>query len=452
MKLIFKTGLLAGKKFEAETEVTLGRDPSNDIVIPDSSVSLVHCRLYVDGDRVLVNDLGSTNGTTLNGHRVITADLQDGDCLVIGQSEITVQLPPGQVFVPAKETEKTKTAQILPAATVFRDDFIIRPEDGDRHPGGELSGNIFGAVTYYLKRKIADGGMGSVYEADQFGAEGFIKKVAIKTILPTYVQKTSFVTSFINEAKVVANLVHQNIVQIHHLGRHEGGYYIAMEFIDGINLTRFMILHGKLKRYIPFEIATFIVSRICRGLEYAHSKCDEQGNLLGLVHRDVSPNNIMITREGEVKLTDFGVAKAAQFMELDDGYLVGSVEYMSPEQAACRKVDARSDIYSLGLVYYELLTGVRIFQCEGNDIDSTVARVKESKIPNPLDYRKNIPKGIVDVLTKCLQKLPEDRYETAGELGYALEEQIYSKGFGPTIVTLAGYLNELGKAITEADL
>jgi len=450
VRLVFQTGALLGQRFEGDLAITIGRDPSNDIVIPDNSVSLVHCRLYVDGDRVMVSDLGSTNGTLLNGHRVINADVKDGDILIVGQNKVRVQLPALPPAVPPKGT--AITGPVPPLDTILRDDFMIRPTDGDKHPAGELSGNIFGAVTYYLKRKIADGGMGSVYEADQFGAEGFIKKVAIKTILPTYVQKDSFVTSFINEAKVVANLVHQNIVQIHHLGRHEDGYYIAMEYIDGINLTKFMVLHGKLKRFVPAEIATFLVSRICRGLEYAHNKRDDEGNLLGLVHRDVSPNNIMITREGEVKLTDFGVAKAAQFMEIDDGYLVGSVEYMSPEQAACKKVDSRSDIYSLGLVFYELLTGVRIFQCENNDIDATVAKVIESKIPSLQEYRKNVSRGIEDIVMKCLQKLPEDRYETAGELGFALEHEIYSKGYGPTIVTLAGYLNELGKAVLESGL
>jgi serine/threonine-protein kinase len=316
----------------------------------------------------------------------------------------------------------------------------------------ELSGNIFGSVTYYLKRKIADGGMGSVYEAEQFGAEGFIKKVAIKTILPDYVQRKQFVSSFVGEAKLVANLVHQNIVQIHQLGRHEDGYYIAMEYIDGINLTDFLARHRRLKKPIPVDIATFIVSRICRGLEYAHNKTDEQGAPLGLVHRDVSPNNIMITREGEVKLTDFGVAKAAQFMEEDEQYLVGSVEYMSPEQANCDPVDGRSDLFSLGLIYYELLTGVRVFLCAGDDdVDKTVERVKAAAIPDPLGYRADLPASVVRNLMRCLKKTPEERFQTARELADALEQDMYSKGYGPTIVALAEYTEGLyGKAGAKA--
>jgi len=445
MKLYFKTGSLAGSKFDIDAEVTIGRDPSNDISLPDAAVSLVHCQLFSEGRRFYLKDLGSTNGTMVNGNRVISAELQDGDILVIGQNTIRIELPAGEEDEPAAATTHKDDVR-PPEATVADGDFLARTSYPEKHHALELSGNIFGSVTYFLKRKIADGGMGSVYEAEQFGAEGFIKKVAIKTILPSYVKKETFVSSFIGEAKLVANLVHQNIVQIHHLGRHEDGYYIAMELIDGINLTTFIRLHRKLKRPVPVEIATFIASRICRGLEYAHNKKNENGEPLGLVHRDVSPNNVMITKEGEVKLTDFGVAKAAQFMGNDDGYLVGSVEYMSPEQADCASIDHRSDIYSLGLLYYELLTGLRVFQCESNDIEATVAIVKKSKIPDPVNYRKDLKKSVVEIVMKCLRKLPDDRYQTAGELGYVLEHEMYSKGYGPTIVTLAGYVSELRKA------
>ena len=297
----------------------------------------------------------------------------------------------------------------------------------------ELSGSIFGEVTYFFVRKIADGGMGAVYEAEQYGAEGFIKKVAIKTILPRYVKKEKFVSSFIGEAKIVANLVHQNIVQIHHLGRHDNGYYIAMEYIDGISLSKLP----------PVELSTFIVSRICRGLEYAHNKCDESGKPLKLVHRDVSPTNIMITHEGEVKLTDFGVAKVAQLVEQDndDSDLVGSVEYMSPEQAACKPVDARSDLFSLGLVYYELLTGCRVFEYRGS-IDKTVDAVMAASIPDPRTYNPNLTQGVLDILKKCLEKKPERRFQSAAAFGETLEREMYSKGLGPTIVSLAKYVSQ----------
>lgn len=434
MKLVFISGCASGNKYEVQRDLNIGRDVSNDIVISDPSVSLVHCRIELQDDKIYIKDLGSTNGIKLNGNRIITAELTNGDKLTIGQNDMLVEMP-----------ARGRRSQVETLVSVAGPQTIAREVADDVHDeSDELSGNIFGSVTYYLKKRIASGGMGSVYEAEQYGAEGFIKKMAIKTILPTFAEKESFVTSFVGEAKLVANLVHQNIVQIHHLGRHDKGYYIAMEYIDGINLTDFMIRHDELRKEVPVELATFIVSRICRGLEYAHGKRDDDGKPLGLVHRDVSPNNIMITNEGEVKLTDFGVAKAFRFMEEDEGYLVGSVEYMSPEQADCISVDGRSDIFSLGVVYYELLTGVRVFQCHDQDIDATLEKVKKAKVPDPKKYRKDLPDNVVNILMKCLEKKPGERYQAAGELGYALEHEMYSKGYGPTIVALAKYIETLG--------
>jgi hypothetical protein len=411
VKLILTSGPASGNKYKIDRDVNIGRDVSNDIVIEDPSVSLVHCRVEFDGIRACVKDLGSTNGIKLDGARIINAELRDGSTLSIGENDLIVELPD-----PGKKTQMETLVSITGPATVAADAM----EESSVGIGEELSGNIFGTVTYYLKRKIADGGMGSVYEAEQYGAEGFIKKIAIKTILPSFAEKESFVASFVGEAKLVANLVHQNIVQIHQLGRHDDA-----------------------NKDIPIDMATFIVSRICRGLEYAHGKCDDSGKSLGLVHRDVSPNNLMITSEGEVKLTDFGVAKAVQFMADDEGYLVGSVEYMSPEQANCAVVDGRSDLFSLGLVLYELLTGVRVFQCNDNDIHETIDRVKKARVPDPRDYRSDIPESLVAILMRCLEKKASKRYQTAGELSYALESEMYSGGYGPTIVALSKYIDSL---------
>jgi tRNA A-37 threonylcarbamoyl transferase component Bud32 len=440
MKLIFLEGPEEGNQYQVDRSITMGRDVSNDIPVTDPSVSLVHCKIYVEGNNVMLQDQGSTNGVEVNGKRVISSPLVDGDCMKIGKNVLRIEIAEEEI----KEIMKT-TREPAGSVTIFEEDKGEEDvaEIVDQERAKELSGNIFGEVTYFLKRKIADGGMGSVYEAEQFGAEGFIKKIAIKTILPAYVKKESFVTSFIGEARLVANLVHQNIVQIHHLGRHEDGYYIAMEYIDGVNLMDFMMRHDKLRKDVPIDIATFIVSRICRGLEYAHSKCDDQGRPLHLVHRDVSPNNIMITREGEVKLTDFGVARAAQFMEDDDVYLVGSVEYMAPEQADCGEIDGRSDLYGLALIYYELLTGIRVFLCKDGDVHETVERVIEGEVPDPLQYRSDLPESIAEMVMKCLAKDPDNRFQSAGDMSYALERSMYSEGYGPTIVRLSEYMKEI---------
>lgn len=439
MKIVFLSGPLEGNKYEIDRDVSMGRDISNDIVIDDPSVSLVHCQIYRRDNQPFIKDLGSTNGTKVNSEKIINAELRDGDSLTLGQNKIRVEIPLSE-----PQPSQMSTVSFMPSQTVVSAtqrgviQQMIEPDGKD-----QLSGNIFGSVTYFLKRKIASGGMGAVYEAEQLGAEGFIKKVAIKTILPTFALKDSFVASFIGEARLVANLVHQNIVQIHHLGRHGDGYYIAMEYIDGTNLTDFMAKHRALKLRVPIDIATFIVSRISRGLEYAHSKKGEAGAPLKLVHRDVSPNNIMITTEGEVKLTDFGVAKAAQFMEDDDKYIVGSVEYMSPEQADCGEVDSRSDLFSLGLVFYEILTGVRVFRCHNNDIDAALERVKRAIVPDPLQYREDLPPEAIKILNRCLVKDRAQRYQSASDLCYDLEHSMYSKGYGPTITKLAKYIDAL---------
>lgn len=297
------------------------------------------------------------------------------------------------------------------------------------------------AKTYEMVRLLAEGGMGAVYEAKQFGAEGFEKTVAIKTILESYSTNPEFVRLFIGEAKLVADLVHENIVQVYHLGKAEPIYYIALEFVDGINLEEFINWHLDRKRLPPADLCAFIISRVCRGLEYAHNKRGRDGQLLGIVHRDVSPKNIMLNSEGVVKLTDFGIAKARMLMEQEEGeVLMGKVEYMSPEQARYEETDCRSDIFSLGIVMFELLTGRHIFETE--DIYETLRNVKNKPIPNPRDFRKDLPEDLVKILMSSLERDLNKRYATAGKMGFDLEYHMYHKGYGPTNVTLGNYLKE----------
>jgi serine/threonine-protein kinase len=285
--------------------------------------------------------------------------------------------------------------------------------------------------------------MGAIYEAEQSGAEGFTKTVAIKILLPELSENKEFVSMFIGEARLVATLVHQNIVQIFQLGRFKKEYFIAMEYIDGIDLETFMARHGQVLKHVPVDLAVYITSRICRGLEYAHNKRDDNGDRLEIVHRDVSPRNLMITNEGEVKLTDFGVAKAHRYMaeSLRDNVMVGKVPYMSPEQASYGVTDPRSDIFSLGAVLYELLTGVRVFERETDE--EIVEAILHGDTPDPRKHRAALPRELVEIVMRCLERDPARRYQTAGELGYDLEYHIYSKGYGPTIMTLAKYAAKL---------
>lgn len=308
----------------------------------------------------------------------------------------------------------------------------------------ELAGTEIRAnVIYRLKRLIASGGMGAVYEAEQFGADGFVKTVAVKLLLPELSDNQEFVSMFMGEAKLAGCLVHQNIVQIYQLGKTGKRYFIAMEYIEGIDLEQFMACHSMQGKNVPVELAVYIASRICRGLEYAHNRRDENGEQLEIVHRDISPRNIMITSEGEVKICDFGVAKARRkaAAQLQDSIMVGKIPYMSPEQATYGPTDPRSDIFSLGVVFYELLTGLRIFDKISES--AAIREITQGPVPDPRVQREGVPAAVAAMVMRCLERVPAARHQTAGDLGYALESHMYSKGYGPTIVTLAKYTAHL---------
>jgi serine/threonine protein kinase len=292
-----------------------------------------------------------------------------------------------------------------------------------------------------LVRLIAAGGMGTVYEAIQRGAEGFEKRVAIKTITEEFSEELQLVEMFISEAKLVADLVHPNIVQIYQLGKVDKSYYIAMEFINGKNLGQFMRRHSQLGRSVPVDLFTFIVSRVCRGLEYAHSKCDADGQPLGVVHRDVNPKNIMLDSEGAVKLTDFGIAKARHLLRLEGTVLMGTTRYMSPEQARFEETDARSDLFSLGIVLYELLTGRSLF--DARDQKATFEAIIHKPVPRPSQLNPDVPGEVDRITLKALERDREKRYQTAGEMVHDLEYYMYHDRYGPTSTTLAKYLHEI---------
>lgn len=297
-------------------------------------------------------------------------------------------------------------------------------------------------IRFRLEKKLADGGMGSVYQVVQLGAEGFEKTMALKTILQDYTENQEFVDMFIGEAKLVADLVHQNIVQIYQLGKIKNVYYIAMEYIDGIDAGQFIDKHVDKGMEIPVELAVFIASRVCRGLEYAHGKTDRNGKPLGVVHRDISPGNIMMTLEGVVKITDFGIAKARNLMLDQEGeVLLGKIHYMSPEQAQFMHTDGRSDIFSLGVVFYELLTGKPLFK--GENTIQTLETVTQAKIPPIREVNPKVPEAVVRIIEKALHRDRAERYQTAGDMGYDLEYYMYHDRFGPTNVTLAKYLRKL---------
>jgi len=292
-------------------------------------------------------------------------------------------------------------------------------------------------------RKIADGGMGSVYLGEQLGEAGFAKTVVIKVVKADRLENPTALSMFIDEAKLVADLVHTNICQVYNLGHAAGRYFIVMEHMHAKTLTEyFKRFVQQLKQLPPPDMSAFIISRVCRGLEYAHSKKDRAGRPLGIVHRDVTPSNVMIDFRGAVKLTDFGIAKALTMNMPDETKVImGKLPYMSPEQAAAQSTDPRSDIFALGLVLYELLTGTRVYTPKTRA--ELLEMMNKYRIKDPRKIVATLPDDLVEITMKALKKKPEERIQTAADFGTALEHQMYSKGYGPTNEKLAAHIKEI---------
>jgi serine/threonine-protein kinase len=293
-----------------------------------------------------------------------------------------------------------------------------------------------------ILRKIASGGMGTVYLAEQLGADGFNKTVAIKMLRPDLLQKQRNLDLFIGEAKLVADLLHENILQVYQLERYKGQYFIVMEFVNGKNIVQMMARQKKRGEIIDPDMGAFIVSRVCRALEYAHRKCDRSGKLLNIVHRDVTPSNIIMEWGGVVKLMDFGIAKAVTMAAPDEReVLMGKWPYMSPEQVQFQGTDGRSDVFSLGLVMYELLTGTRVYNVETRD--DLIDRMFNYRIKSIQALRPEIPEELAGICMKALAIDANDRFQRAGEMGKALELYMYRDRYGPTNEKLRDYLAAL---------
>ena len=284
--------------------------------------------------------------------------------------------------------------------------------------------------------------MGIVYEAEQRGVGNFIKRVAVKLIREEYSKIDEFRSNFVGEARLVADLIHTNIVQTYHLGEISGQYFMTMEYVDGVTLEDFIQRHRQTKQLIPTDLASFIVSRICRGLSHAHQHCDPSGRKLGIVHRDVNPRNIMIAREGDVKLTDFGIAKALDLMYNEEGIVIaGKDEYLSPEQARREVTDARADLFCCTILLSEMLVGENIF--ETNRDGTTHKNILELSIPDFTELRSEIDPRLNDILQHGFKRDRDKRYQSAQAMLTALETFLYDDGYGPTNEKLAAYMSDL---------
>lgn len=269
--------------------------------------------------------------------------------------------------------------------------------------------------------------MAEVYRAKVIGSEGFEKIVAIKRILPHLAANEDFVSMFIDEAKIVSMLNHQNICPVIELGRCDDGLYIVMEYIWGRDLRQILNAMGRAGRLIPLSVAAYITSRIAEGLDYAHRRTGPTGQPLGIVHRDVSPQNVLISYEGDVKVIDFGIARASErSTQTRAGTFKGKFAYMSPEQARGKLLDRRSDIFSVGILLHEMITGNRLFAAK-NDLD-TLERVRNCQVPYPTRPFEQVPDELQRIVMKTLSATPEDRYQWAGEMQIDLDRFLMLSG------------------------
>jgi len=294
---------------------------------------------------------------------------------------------------------------------------------------------------YQLLDKIAVGGMAELFRAKLTGVQGFEKLIAIKKILPNLSEEENLITAFIDEAKLAALLHHENIVQIYDFGSIENEYFIAMEFLFGKDLRT--IRKAAKKRDLPLGIENilYIIARICAGLDYSHNLKDLQGQALNIIHRDINPQNIIVTYEGQVKIIDFGIAKAANHnTKTRENLIKGKLAYMSPEQANGQKIDHRSDIFSTGIILYELLAVRRMFEGETMHV---LSLVREAQYDPPEEVIPDLPAKLNSILRRALSKDPQDRYQSAGDMLADVEECAFELSLRPNARNFAQYMKEL---------
>jgi serine/threonine protein kinase len=295
---------------------------------------------------------------------------------------------------------------------------------------------------YELAMRLARGGMAEVFLARQAGPAGFEKTVAVKRILPHLSRSPEFVQMFLDEARIAALLDHAHITHVYDVGEAEGLHYIAMEYVAGEDLATIMSCARKREQPVPPGVAATILLAACEALHYAHYMHGPDGRWLRIVHRDVTPSNILVTYDGNVKIGDFGIAKAELRAGVEDaGVLRGKGAYMAPEQARGVEVDARADIFALGVCAWELVTGRRLFHRE-NEL-GVAGALDEAPVPSPRSVRPDLPAELSAVIEKALERDPAKRWATAQKMQLALETWLAAAGTAPSKITLAGWLRNL---------
>ncbi len=284
--------------------------------------------------------------------------------------------------------------------------------------------------------------MAQVWLARQSGMQGFEKLLVIKQVLPHLADTDEFITMFLDEARLAARLDHPNVVQVFDLGQEDDTLYIAMEYIHGEDLRRIDKASREKRRPIPVPLVCRIIADAAAGLHYAHALKDARGESLGIVHRDVSPQNILVTFDGGVKVVDFGIAKAAnKANKTRSGVLKGKYAYMSPEQASGKEIDSRTDVFALGIMLHELLTGQRLFKRKSEIL--TLHAVVRCEVVPPSKLNPVVPAGLDPIVMKALAQDREDRFASAQTFELALEDFLLSLGQPSSNAHLAVYMREV---------
>lgn len=304
---------------------------------------------------------------------------------------------------------------------------------------------------YRIIEKIDAGGMAEIYRGAAVSMDGFEKSVAIKRILPSLTQDAKFVAMFLDEARLSMQLNHANVVQILDLGKVGETYFMSMELVDGANLRRLMQRSIDLVRPFPISVACFIAMEIAKGLAYAHEKTDAQGHSLGIVHRDVSPPNVLVSRQGEVKITDFGLAKAKSNVSVSDQDVVkGKFAYLCPEVVDGKEPDARADIYAVGIILWEMLCGRRLFVAR-NDME-TVELVRKGEVPKAGTLREDVDEDLDKLLQRVLAKNLKRRFQSCREVEQELAGYLAKRGLRATSADLAHFVREMLDDAEEQEL
>lgn len=295
---------------------------------------------------------------------------------------------------------------------------------------------------YQILRRLAIGGMAEIFLARATGAEDFQKLVVCKRILPQFAADVAFRRMFLDEAKLSARLHHPHIVQVFDLGQQDEQYFFVLEYVPGRSLQEVLQRARDRSVAIEIEVGLCVALGLCAGLHHAHEQRDEHGQPLGIVHRDVSPSNVLVARDGTVKIVDFGIAKAASSSTVTrDAFVKGKVGYMAPEQCTSGNVDRRSDVFAIAVVLYELTTGTRLFT--GDSDWAVMHQIADHDAPPPSQRRPDYPPALEAILLRALSRDPQDRHATALELQLDLENFAREARLSPSPVEVARLMTTL---------